>query len=76
MGATNGTRTANPFGAPEFTRGFSGVRVIFSVVFWRSLFVLLFFVFWGLCCLSSDLRIVVTPLVCTLLPYLLTTVYC
>ena len=34
MGATSGTRTAKPFRAPEFTRGFSGVHVIFSVVFW------------------------------------------
>ena len=47
---------------------FSGVHVIrslvFYVVFCRSLFVLLFFFFWPLCCLSFfDLRILITPLV-------------
>jgi len=47
---------------------FSGVRVtrslVFCVVFYRSLFVLLSFFFWPLCCLSFfDLRILITPLV-------------
>jgi len=34
-----------------------------SVIFCRSLFVLLYFFFWPLCCLSFDLRILITPLV-------------
>ena len=47
---------------------FSGFRVARSlalcVTFCRSLFVLLFFFFWPLCCLSFfDLRILITPLV-------------
>ena len=47
---------------------FSGVRVTKSLVlcvcFVRSLFVLLYFSFWPLCCLSFvDLRIMITPLV-------------
>ena len=47
---------------------FRGVRVtrslVFCVMFWRSLFVLLSFYFWPLCCLSFfDLRILSTPLV-------------
>ena len=32
-------------------------------MFCRSLFVLLSFYFWPLCCLSSDLQILITPLV-------------
>ena len=48
--------TANPPGAPEFTAVFNGVRVarslIFCVMFCRLLFVLLFFFFCSLCCLS------------------------
>jgi hypothetical protein len=48
--------------------GFSRVRVtrslILCVMSCRSLFVLLFFFFWPLCCLSFfDLRIPITPLV-------------
>ena len=46
---------------------FSGVRVarsvVFCVLFVRSLFVLLSFFIWSLCCLSFDLRILSTPLV-------------
>ena len=45
---------------------FSGVRVTRSsvscVMFCRSLFVLLSFFFWSLCCLSFNLRNMVTPL--------------
>jgi hypothetical protein len=37
--------------------------VVFSVVFCRSLFVLLSFLFWPLCCLSFDLRSLITYLV-------------
>ena len=59
---------AFPSGAPEFTHGFSGVRVIRSLVlmcmFCRSLCVLLYFFFWPLCCLFFfDIRIIITPLV-------------
>ena len=56
-GANNGAGTAYPSGAPDFTpnTGFSRVRVnrslVFSVVFCRSLFVLLDFFFRPLCCL-------------------------
>ena len=46
---------------------FSGVRVtrslVFCPVFCRLLFVLLYFFFWSLCCLSFFLRILITPLV-------------
>jgi hypothetical protein len=47
--------------------GFSGVRVTWSLVLCvmicRSLFVLLSLFFWPLCCLSFNLRILITPLV-------------
>jgi hypothetical protein len=68
--------TAYTSESPEFTSVFSGVRVTRSLVlcvFCRSLFilfllaivlsVLLSFFFWPLCCLSFDLRILITPLV-------------
>ena len=48
---------------------FSGVRVTRSLVLCvcfvdcNLLFVLLSFFFWSLCCLSSDLRILIIPLV-------------
>jgi hypothetical protein len=46
---------------------FSGVRVagslVLCVIFCRSLFVHLSFFFCPLCCLSSDLRILIAPLV-------------
>ena len=46
---------------------FSGVRVTRSIVlyvmFCRSLFVLLYFFFWPLCCLFFDIRILITLLV-------------
>ena len=46
---------------------FSGVRVtqffVLCAVYCISLFVLLSFFFWPLCCLSFDLRILITPLV-------------
>ena len=47
---------------PEHTRFFSGVRVSFMCMFCRSLFVILSFFFWPLCCLSFDLRILITSL--------------
>jgi hypothetical protein len=66
--ATSGAGTSYPSGAHEFTLIFSGIRVsrslVFSVMFsrslCRSLFVLVFFFFWSLCCLSFDLRILIT----------------
>jgi hypothetical protein len=65
-GANSGSGTAYTSGPPLFTPCFSGVRVIRSfdicVMFCRSLFVLLFFFFWPLCCLSFDLRILITSL--------------
>ena len=46
---------------------FSGACVVrslvFCVLFCRSLFVLLSFFFWPLCCLSFDLRFLITPVV-------------
>ena len=48
---------------------FSGVRVtrslvLYTCMFCRSLFVLLYFFFWPLCCLFFfDIRILITPLV-------------
>ena len=71
-GNTNGAETSYPSRVTEFTPGscysvFSGVRVtrslVLGVMFCRSLFVLLSFFFWPLCCLSFDLRIPITPLV-------------
>jgi len=68
-GATSGTGTAYPYGAPEFTAGFSGGSCysIFSFIcmFCRSLFVLLYFSF-GHCvvCSSSIYGFdLITPLV-------------
>ena len=61
-GATSGTGTAYPSGAPEFTPGFSRVRVTRSIVmcmFCRSLFVLLQFFFWSLFFLFFDIRILI-----------------
>ena len=53
--AISGVGAAYPSGAPEFTPNFSGVRVtrsfVLCVVFCRSFFVLLYFLFWPLCCL-------------------------
>jgi len=47
--------------------GFSGVRVawslVFCAVFCRCLFVPLYFFFCPLCCMSSDVRFLITPLV-------------
>ena len=55
-GATGGAGTAYPSRAPEFTPGFQlgSCYSIFSFMcmFCRSLFVLLSFLFWPLCCLS------------------------
>ena len=66
-GVASGAGTAYPSGAPEFTTGFKwGSRCpIFSFIcmFCRSLFVLLFFFYWSLCCLFFvDLRILIITL--------------
>ena len=62
MGVTRGAGTAFHSGAPEFIPSFSGVRVARSLIFYlvvcRSLFVLLSFFFWPLCCRPVfDLRL-------------------
>jgi len=61
--ARRGAGTAHPSGALEFTPGFywGSCYPIFSFMcmFCRSLFVLLFFFFWPLCCLFFDLRILI-----------------
>jgi hypothetical protein len=67
-GATNGAATAYLFGTPEFTPGFEwgSCYSIFSFMcmFCRSLFVLLYFFFWPLCCLFFlDIRNLITLLV-------------
>jgi hypothetical protein len=66
-GVTSGAGTAYPSRAPEFTPIFSEVQVAPSLVFCedfcRSLFVLVYFFFWPLCCLYCfDLQILITPL--------------
>ena len=60
--------TAYPSGAPQFTPGcqWGSCYSIFSFmcIFWRSMFVILSFFFWPLCCHSVlYLRILITPLV-------------
>jgi hypothetical protein len=65
--------------APEFTSGFSGVRVarslFFCVVFCRLFFVLLSFFVSTLCCLSLDVLILVAPLVFSNYSYLSVVAY-
>ena len=55
---TRGAGTTYPSVAPGFTHGFYGVRtsrsLVFSVLFCRSLFVLLSFFLWQLNCLPFD----------------------
>ena len=68
MGATSGAEIAYSFGAPEFTPGFKwgSCYLIFSFIFMfcRSLFVLLCFFFWPLCCLFLfDILFLIAPLV-------------
>ena len=66
-GGTSGAGTAYPTGELEFTPGFqwgSCYSILsFICMFCRSLFVLLYFLFWPLCCLFFlDIRILITPL--------------
>jgi hypothetical protein len=60
-GATSAAETAYPSGAPGFTPGFSGICVNRYLVL--SLFILLSFSFWPLCCLFFDILILIVPLV-------------
>jgi hypothetical protein len=67
MGATCGAGTATPPEHLSLPLVFSGVHVtqslVLCVIFCRSLFVLLFFFFWPLCCLSFfDLQILISSL--------------
>ena len=63
-GATCGVETAYPSGAHKFTLGFSGVRVVRSLIFYVVFFSFLVFFFWPLHCLSFfDLELMITPLV-------------
>ena len=69
------TGTAHPSEAHEFTLVFSGVRVTRSLVlcvcFVDLLFVLLYFLFWPLCCLFFFyLQILITPLISSNSSYL------
>jgi hypothetical protein len=65
-GVTSGAGTAHSSGAPEFTPVLSGARVtrslVLCVMFCISLFVLLYFFFWPLCCLFFDIQILITSL--------------
>ena len=66
--AISGTGTAYSSGAPEFTPGFRGICLIWSlfliVMFCRSLFVFLYFFLLPLCYLSFfNMRILIAPLV-------------
>ena len=65
--STSGAETAYPYGTHEFTSVFRGVRVtrslVLRVMFCRSLFVPLSFFILPLCCLSFDLRILISHLV-------------
>ena len=60
----SGQGTAHPSGAPEFTPGYQwgSCYSIFSFIcmFCRSLFVLLYFYQWPLCCLLFDIRSLVS----------------
>ena len=48
---------------PVFREVHVAPSLVFCVMFCRSLFVLLYFIFWPLCCLSFfDLQILITPL--------------
>ena len=61
---SSGTGTSNPSGAHAFTPVFSYSIFSYMCMFCRSLFVILSFFFWPLCCLSFfDLRILITTLV-------------
>jgi hypothetical protein len=74
-GATCGVGTAYLSGAPEFTYGFSGVRVaqslVFCVLFCRFFCVFLSFFLLPLYCLSLfDFRLLITPVVASNFSYI------
>ena len=51
--ATSGAGTAYPFGESEFTPGVRATQsLVLCASFRRSLFVIVSFFFWALCCLS------------------------
>jgi hypothetical protein len=56
MGATNGTGTGNPSGAPEFNHCFSGVRVTQSFVF--CVYICLCLFYFDHCLSFFDLRVI------------------
>ena len=61
---TNGAGTAYPSEHPRFQWGSCSSILSFMCMFCRSLFVLLYFFFWPMCCLFFfDIRILITPLV-------------
>ena len=66
-GVTCGAETVNPSRTPQLTPAFNWVHIarsiVFCVMFYRSLFVFVSFFFWPLCCLSFDLRLLLTLLV-------------
>jgi hypothetical protein len=75
MAVTSGVVTVNTSRAHGFAPGFNEVRVtrslVLCVMFGRSLFVHLSFLFWPLCCqFFFDLRILITPFVIFKLFYL------
>jgi hypothetical protein len=57
-----GAGTAHSSGTPEFTPGFSGVRVVRSLVFCVVFFIDHCLSFWSLYCLFFDLRLLIIPL--------------
>ena len=66
MDATCGIRAAYPFGAPGYISGFSWIHVarslFYKVMFCKSLFVILSFFLWSVCCLYFfDLHLLITP---------------
>ena len=66
MGATGGTGTGYPSGTPEFTPTFLlGLMLLdlLCVCYVDRYLILLYFFFQPLCCLSFDIRILITPLV-------------
>jgi hypothetical protein len=62
VGATSGTRTTNPPGAPGASRVSVARSLDFCVMFCRSLFVPLSLFFWSLHCLYLlDVRLLISP---------------
>jgi len=49
--------------SPRLLVGFVLLDLSFMCMFCRSLIVLVYFLFWSLCCLFFDIRILITPLV-------------